>query len=101
MLVFVDDGRVVAFVDAALIRQSKGDSYHAPGVDAYVEELTVTRSQRRRGVARRLMEAVEAWARTAGARIVTLDTHVTNEPARALYAELGYREVGITFVRDL
>jgi len=72
-----------------------------PRVDAYVEELIVTRSQRRRGVARALMEAVEAWAREAGARIVTLDTHVTNATTRALYDALGYREVGVILLREL
>lgn len=101
VLIGAVDGKVVAFVDVALIRQSDAGIYHAPGVDAYVEELIVTRSQRRRGVARALMDTVEAWAREAGARIVTLDTHVTNAPARALYDALGYREVGVILLREL
>jgi putative acetyltransferase len=101
VLIGAVDGDVVAFVDVALIRHSDAGTYHAPGVDAYVEELIVTGSHRRRGVARTLMDAAEAWAREAGARIVTLDTHVTNAPARALYDAIGYREVGVSFLREL
>ena len=101
LLVGVARGGVVAFVDAALIRQSDASNYHAPGLDAYVEELIVTKLHRHRGVARKLIGAVEAWERGVGARIVTLDTHLTNAPARALYEELGYRELGVTFVREL
>ena len=47
------------------------------------------------------MRAVEAWAKDAGARIVTLDTHVTNQGARRMYSALGYREIGVVMAKDL
>jgi ribosomal protein S18 acetylase RimI-like enzyme len=95
------DGNVVAFVDAALIRHSDPSTFHAPGMDAYVEELIVTQAHRRQGVARTLMVEAEVWAREAGARVLTLDTHVANARGRALYDAIGYREVGVIYLKEL
>ena len=76
-------------------------SYHASELDAYVEELIVTASAQRRGVGTSLMRAAEAWAMDSGARLVTLDTYLTNEVARALYAYLGYRELGVIVRKEI
>jgi ribosomal protein S18 acetylase RimI-like enzyme len=58
----------------------------------YVEELIVKASERRHGIGSALMENIERWACEVGARLITLDTHVDNAPARALYEAAGYRE---------
>jgi ribosomal protein S18 acetylase RimI-like enzyme len=100
MVADVDDV-VVGFVDAILRRHLDAGTYHAPGIDAYVEELIVTSRHRRRGVGRALIQGVEARARDAGARMVVLDTHVTNTIARALYASMAYREFGVILVKEL
>jgi ribosomal protein S18 acetylase RimI-like enzyme len=63
--------------------------------------LTVTSASQRRGIGMSLMRAVEAWAKDVGARLVTLDTHVSNEGARRLYSALGYREIGVVFAKEL
>jgi GNAT superfamily N-acetyltransferase len=94
-------GSVVGFVDAARARSTDAGRYHAPGIDVFVEELTVTSAWQRRGVGTSLMRTVEEWAKDAGARIVTLDTHVSNEGARRLYSALGYREIGVVLAKDL
>jgi ribosomal protein S18 acetylase RimI-like enzyme len=101
VMVAVVDESVVGFVDAMLVRSTDTAKYHAPGLDVFVEELTVTSASQRRGVGTSLIRAVEAWAEHAGARIVTLDTHVTNEAARRLYSALGYREIGVELAKDL
>jgi ribosomal protein S18 acetylase RimI-like enzyme len=101
LLVAVVDQAVVGFADAVLNRHEDRGSYDAPGVDVYVEELIVTAHHRRRGIGTKLMDAVEAWAEARGARLVTLDTHVTNDAARALYGEMGYRDVGVILVKEL
>jgi GNAT superfamily N-acetyltransferase len=101
VLVAVVDGSIVGFVDAVLVRNTDTSRYHAPGLDVFVEELTVTSAWHRRGIGTSLMHAVDAWAREAGARLITLDTHVSNEGARRLYAALGYREIGVVLVKDL
>jgi ribosomal protein S18 acetylase RimI-like enzyme len=95
------DGSMVGFADAALVRSIDEASYHAPGLDVYVEDLIVTSALRRQGIARSLLLAVEEWAIDAGARMVTLDTHVSNRAARSLYGATGYREVGIILAKEL
>jgi ribosomal protein S18 acetylase RimI-like enzyme len=101
VVVAVVDGSVVGFVDAALARNTDTGKYLSPGVDVFVEELTVTSASQRRGIGTCLMRAIEAWAKKTGARLVTLDTHVSNEGARRLYSALGYREIGVVFTKDL
>jgi GNAT superfamily N-acetyltransferase len=101
VLVAVVDQAVVGFADAVLNRHEARGSYHAPGIDAYVEELIVTSEHRRQGIGRALMQGVEAWARDVEARMVVVDTHVMNTIARALYASMAYRELGVTIVKEL
>ena len=101
VLVAVHDDAVVGFADAVLNRHDDRSTYYALGVDAYVEELIVTAHHRRGGIGTKLMVAVEAWAEASGARLVTLDTHVTNHAARALYGKGGYRDIGVILVKEL
>jgi GNAT superfamily N-acetyltransferase len=66
-------------------------------LDADTVELTrmyVDPQARRQGVAGRLIEAAEGFARdTFGARVIRLDTRADLVEARALYARHGYREI--------
>jgi ribosomal protein S18 acetylase RimI-like enzyme len=101
VLVATGDGRVAGFVDAALVRTADSSLPDAPDLNAYVEELIVTSTARRRQIGSMLARAVEAWAVDVGARMMTLDTHVTNEAARGLYRSLGYREMGVILAKDL
>jgi len=48
-----------------------------------------------------LIRAIEAWGRNAEARMIWLDTHLTNAAARGLYGAIGYREVGVELVKEL
>jgi GNAT superfamily N-acetyltransferase len=61
---------------------------------ADVVKLLVFRDQRRRGIARALMLAVEADARARGRTLLTLDT-VHGSAAEPLYRALGWTPVGI------
>ena len=55
-----------------------------------LNDLYVTESYRRRGVARQLMEAARAFAEMSGAVSLSLETAMDNTKARALYESLGY-----------
>lgn len=59
-----------------------------------VLSIGVLEGARRQGVARRLLEAVLARARAAGARRLTLDVGTDNLPALRLYEALGFEQVG-------
>lgn len=83
---FDDDGLVgtVQLIHAAQPNQPhRGD----------IAKLLVHRRARGRGVARRLMEQVEAEARRDGKSLLVLDT-VPGTPADALYRKLGWTVVG-------
>jgi GNAT superfamily N-acetyltransferase len=61
---------------------------------ADVAKLLVHPVARRRGVARALMTALDAIARSEGRTLLTLDT-VTGSSAETLYLSLGYVSVGV------
>ncbi len=57
--------------------------------------LMVAQGFRRRGVGRALMAAAEDWARGVGVRKIELHVFPYNEPAIALYEDLGYEREGL------
>jgi ribosomal protein S18 acetylase RimI-like enzyme len=59
----------------------------------YVDALATDAEFRRRGAAQALLDEAERQAREHGLPAVTLDTAMTNEGARALYAATGFDEV--------
>jgi ribosomal protein S18 acetylase RimI-like enzyme len=77
-----------------------GERAHFSGqVDGYVGELVVRAGMERRGIATLLMAAAETWAASRGLRFLTLETGAANEPARGLYAALGYHEEDIRLTK--
>ncbi|GLC45342.1 hypothetical protein PLESTB_000312200 [Pleodorina starrii] len=62
---------------------------------AYVSNVAVAPSARRRGVARRLMGAAEALAAEWGCRAVGLHCNPKKREPWALYHSLGYRDSGV------
>ncbi len=64
------------------------------GIDeARLDLLLVAPPWQRAGVGRRLVEWLEASARTAGASVVFLEVRARNAGAQAFYRRLGYRVV--------
>lgn len=86
VLVAVSDGVVVGTVQ--LDCATPPNQPHR----ADVAKMLVHPDHRSRGIARRLMEALEDEARRRGRWLLALDT--ANDHAEALYASLGYEKVG-------
>ncbi len=63
--------------------------------ELHVLNVAVAPEARRQGVARAILDQVEARGREQGARVAMLEVRRGNEPAIALYRSLGYREVGV------
>lgn len=59
-----------------------------------LQNVYVSESRRRRGIASMLSRAAEQLVRDRGLHQIALDVDVENEAARALYEKLGYREAG-------
>ena len=89
ILVAEEAGRVVGWV--SLNRYSQRCVYDG------VADLSVyvTRALRGKGIGSFLLRAIEERARTRGFRKIVLFTLLFNALGQALYAKLGYREVGV------
>lgn len=90
--VFVADagqGRLCGFAEV-------GEREYADCCDtspvAYLEGWYVDADARGRSVGRRLIQAVEAWARSRGYRELASDTHLENTGSQRAHARLGFEE---------
>ena len=64
------------------------------GGELHVNKIAVEERHRRRGVATLLMDEVLAFAVDARVEEIYLEVRVSNRPARAFYAGLGFRDAG-------
>lgn len=62
--------------------------------EMHLLNLAVHPKQRRRGIARVLLEAALRQSRVQGAKVAWLEVRPSNAAARALYESFGFREVG-------
>jgi ribosomal-protein-alanine N-acetyltransferase len=62
--------------------------------EAELLTIAVQADRRRQGLGRRLLDAVVERARHDGARSLFLEVGADNAPARSLYAQAGFLEVG-------
>ncbi len=79
----------VAELDGRLVGYIAGDAhetFYAGGKIAWVDEILVAESERRRGIGRALMTEFENWAAGGRCRLVGLAT----EAAASFYGELGF-----------
>jgi ribosomal protein S18 acetylase RimI-like enzyme len=83
-VVVVDDGRIVGMGGYKRLRE----------LEAQVFRVRVHPAVRRRGVGRRLMEAIEAAAAAGGARRMVLETAQNQPEAIAFYESIGYHQTG-------
>ncbi len=68
---------------------------------AYVEDLALAVEGEGQGLARRLMDAAEAWAVDRGFRRIGLSVWSQNVRARGLYERLGYQPETIHLLKQL
>ena len=62
--------------------------------EGYISNVAVRPEHRGRGIAKALVAELLARGRALGLSFVTLEVRVSNAPAIAVYAALGFREVG-------
>lgn len=82
-----DCGQIVGSVQLALCQKENGRHR------AEVQKLLVLRTHRGRGLARALMQAVEAQAWALGRRLLVLDTQ-KGSVAETVYQRLGWQKAG-------
>ncbi len=87
-LVVADRGEAVAGAGLGVVRLP-GKPFNPSGAYGYLMSLYVEPPYRRRGIARRLMETMVAWARAEGLREVKLHASASGRP---LYERLGFEQ---------
>jgi GNAT superfamily N-acetyltransferase len=100
------DGRVVGNVEARLERPvdtaPRQLLRHLAERRVVVDALGVEESYRRRGVATRLMQAVEGWAREQGATLVSLETDIASPLSMPFYERrMAYQKRAVIFQKRL
>jgi ribosomal-protein-alanine N-acetyltransferase len=65
------------------------------GDNAEVLTIAVSPRARQRGLGRALMTGAEREARARGAHAIVLDVAIDNQAGRALYAGLGFAQIGV------
>lgn len=82
LAVAIEDGCIVGFASAV-------DHYHPDkSVQLWINEVGVAPAYHRRGIGRRLMEALFDRGRALGCRLAWVGTEPDNQAARGLYASL-------------
>ena len=82
-LVAVDHGQVVGYVGSQSV-MDEADMMNVAVSDAY----------RRQGIARKLVEALITALDKRGVLSLTLEVRASNEPAKQLYRQIGFEQVG-------
>lgn len=94
VLVAERGGAVIGMVTAQLVVSTAEG-----GASAWIEDMVVAEAARGRGVGRRLLEAIEAWAAGRGATRLQLLADRENAPALAFYARLGWGSTRLVALR--
>ncbi len=70
--------------------------------DAHITTLAVTPEHRNRGLGSRLLAELIEEGLAAGARHMTLEVRMSNDPARRLYSRFGFAPIGVrkNYYRD-
>ena len=89
---------VMAVSDGEVVGQARGMIHCHPDepTELYIDNLGVTESRRREGLATRMLDELIAWSVSQGCEEAWVGTEPDNEPARALYDRRG--AVAETFV---
>lgn len=86
-LVAVQEGRVIGALAAYELMK-----FEQERSEFYIYDLAVLESNRRAGVATRLIVALKPIASSRGAKVIFVQADYGDEPAIALYTKLGCRE---------
>ncbi|MEZ0396330.1 MAG: aminoglycoside 6'-N-acetyltransferase [Anaerolineales bacterium] len=84
-----ENGKLGGFLEGGLRRYAEGCDTSPV---AYIEGWYVDEDLRRQGVGRRLVEAMEAWAREHGYAELASDTWLENEISQQAHLSLGFEE---------
>ncbi len=85
-----DAGQALGFAEASIRHDHVNGTERSPV--GFLEGIYVSPDSRRRGVARALVAAVEAWTAQAGCRELASDAELENVVSHAMHGALGFEE---------
>lgn len=94
------DGVVAGFIHA-IVKNAPDNPIFVPRCFVSVESIGVRPDYNRRGVGRRLLEAIEAWAKEKGAISIELNVYEFNQGAISFYERLGFNSHSRKMTKDL
>ena len=94
-------GEVQAFVEEPLEDAESQAQLDVGLRRVYVNYLAVQARCRSQGIGRRLMEAVEEWARDRGAQLLVTDTNLRSERAVRFYEQQGFARQSVILRKRL
>jgi GNAT superfamily N-acetyltransferase len=90
------DGKIVGMCTAQLLVST------AQGTPAaLVEDMVVAAGYRKKGIGRKLMQAIESWAKSHGATRLQLLADQTNGPALDFYQRIGWSTTQLICLRRM
>jgi ribosomal protein S18 acetylase RimI-like enzyme len=98
VMVAEEEGAILGYVYAHVENTSWRD---LRGPCAYVDDVYVDETARRRGIGRELLQAAIDWAKAKGEPQVVLSSHTKNETAQRLFDALGFRRTMVEMTLDL
>lgn len=101
ILVATDDGAVVGMLTGSVGNKPKSGTLRYEGPLAYIGDLGVAATHRKRGIGAALLAEFESWARSRGAAHLRLFVHEGNTAAESLYERTGFRRVHVEMRKDL
>ncbi len=96
LIAWSSDGRRLGYIH---VRPGKDGVSDEPC--GYVSLLALTEEAEGKGIAGRLMDAAEAWARARGYRLLSLDVFADNRRAIDFYGRRGFKRETIRMVKPL
>ena len=85
-----EEGNYIGFINLSLRYE------HVPGAKSspvgYVEGIFVREQYRKMGIAKKLIDAGEEWAKSKGCKEMGSDTELHNKTSQAFHKKLGFKE---------
>ncbi len=84
------DNTPIAFINAS-IRTDYVEGAETRNV-GYIEGIFVKKEYRKQGIAKKLVELIETWAKHSGCTEMGSDADLSNKNSHAFHEEIGYKE---------
>jgi ribosomal protein S18 acetylase RimI-like enzyme len=98
VFIAVEDGNVVGMVLGKIFRSMYIQGHERTG---YISNLYVKKEFRKKGVGKKLTDALIDWFKSKDTVALTLEVYESNKLAKNFYHKLGFKDHSVKMVRDI